>query len=102
MASFKASSALVKRDTSSATEKLPFIKPGIRRKRRRMHRGEGTKEKNYFIPKPLQQKAKRDPCPVKLAGELGAEPNPTQTVTKQVLLYRRCTGSTLLIHAVRD
>lgn len=51
-------------------EKLQFIKPGIRRKRRRrMHRGEGTKKKKYFILKPPDQHTKKGPCPS--AGESG-------------------------------
>lgn len=70
MASFRATSASVKHDTSPATEKLQFIKPGIRRKsRRRLHRGEGTKEEKCFIPKPRPQEAKKDPHPSEWAGE---------------------------------
>lgn len=72
MASFKATSALVKRDTAFATEKLQFIKPAIRRKRRRrMHRGDGTKKKMYFILKTPQHHTKKDPCPRAGAGESG-------------------------------
>ena len=79
---------MLKRDTSPATEKLQFIKPGIRRKRRRRRRRMhgGTKEEKYFIPKPPQQKAKKDPCPSELAGEQGAEPVSMQAITEQVLL----------------
>lgn len=75
MASFKATSTLVKRNTAPATEKLQFIKPGIRRKRRRrMQRGERTKKKKYFTLKPPQQHTKKDPCPSAWAGESGLSP----------------------------
>lgn len=70
MASFTATSALVKRDTAPATEKLQFTKSGIRRKRRRMHKGEGKKKKNCFTLKPPQH-TEKDPCPSAGPGESG-------------------------------
>lgn len=92
MASFKATSALVKRNTAPATEKLQFIKPGIRRKRRRR----GNKQEKIFYPKATTTAHQEGPVPQYTGRGVRAEPGPVQAITGQVLLEKRVPGCALL------
>lgn len=85
-ASFKATSALVKHDTSPATEKLQFIKPGIRRKRRRrMHGGEEQRRKSTLSQSHPNKKPRRTCAPANWQGTPGTEPISARAVRTQVL-----------------
>lgn len=96
MASFKATSASVKRDTSPATEKLQCIKPAIRRKRRRrMHRGEGTKEESILSQSHRNGKPRRPGGPASWRGA-GHWARLSQAITEQVSLSRGHPGTARL------